>query len=218
MAFESALARAQAVLEIVDFKAEQVECLRAIWRGKDVMAVLPTGFGKSAIFQAVPFLLAHRDGVDSYTVLIITPINSIMMDQCKKLAAKKILACYLDFKCSGALAAESDLEEDGEISCAVDLSQVETGCFNLIHVRAHPESLLCNRGWLLLKRMQKFVYAIAIDEADNRPVAGSGGEVFCGFSRTAPFGGKGPLQFFFFFFSRRLNIIAYAQHRSNRKC
>ena len=165
MDFESALARAKAVLGITEFKTEQIHSLQAVWSGKDVMAVLPTGFGKLAIFQAVPFLLGHRDGMDSYTVLIITPINAIMMDQCKKLAARNISACYLDFKCSGAVAAGTDLEEqeDGEIACDVDLSQVETGCFNLVY--AHPESLLCNRGRLLLKRMQKFVCAIAIDEA-----------------------------------------------------
>ena len=36
-------------------KDEQVECIRRIvCHGRDVLAVLPTGFGKSAIYQLIP--------------------------------------------------------------------------------------------------------------------------------------------------------------------
>ena len=36
-------------------KEEQVECIRRIaCHGRDVLAVLPTGFGKSAIYQLIP--------------------------------------------------------------------------------------------------------------------------------------------------------------------
>ena len=34
-------------------KAEQVEC-SIVCHGRDVLAVLPTGFGKSAIYQLIP--------------------------------------------------------------------------------------------------------------------------------------------------------------------
>ena len=36
-------------------KNEQVECIcRIVCHGRDVLAVLPTGFGKSAIYQLIP--------------------------------------------------------------------------------------------------------------------------------------------------------------------
>lgn len=168
MDFEAALAKIKDVLSVDNFKEEQVSCLWAVWQQKDLLAILPTGFGKSLIFQAVPFLLSHRDRTAPCTTIVITPINAIMMDQCRKLSSRKIPACFLDYKCLGALTteledSESDPSESGEISSEVDLLQVEEGRFNLVY--AHPESLLCGRGRRLLKRMRKHICAIAIDEA-----------------------------------------------------
>ena len=41
-------------------KAEQEECIRRIvCHGRDVLAVLPTGFGKSAIYQLIVFNLGR---------------------------------------------------------------------------------------------------------------------------------------------------------------
>jgi len=35
----------------VNLEPEQVAAVKSLFNGKDVLAVLPTGFGKSAIFQ-----------------------------------------------------------------------------------------------------------------------------------------------------------------------
>ena len=89
------------------WKEKQKECLKAVYDGIDFMAVLPTGFGKSLIFQAAPFLLAAKNGQDIYDtnniIVIITPLNSIMMSHCKALCSKGIKACYLDYCCKGEL-------------------------------------------------------------------------------------------------------------------
>ena len=37
-----------------DLKPQQVECLISAIEGQDVLAALPTGFGKSLIFQLAP--------------------------------------------------------------------------------------------------------------------------------------------------------------------
>ncbi|ELU16643.1 hypothetical protein CAPTEDRAFT_195401 [Capitella teleta] len=94
-----------------------------------------------------------------------------MMDQCQKLSAKRISACFLDYKCFGALTTDLELESDSsesdslqsEIICEVNLEDVEEGPYNLVY--AHPESLLCARGRRLIQRMWKHLCAIAIDEA-----------------------------------------------------
>ena len=45
----------------------------------DIMAVLPTGYGKSLIFQAAPFVLKKKYGLQKSVCLILTPLN--MVDQ-----------------------------------------------------------------------------------------------------------------------------------------
>ena len=44
----------------VNLKVKQVKCLEAIYFGRDVVAVLPTGYGKSLIFQLLSPLLHAR--------------------------------------------------------------------------------------------------------------------------------------------------------------
>ena len=38
-------------------RREQKECLETLVQGKDVFAILPTGFGKSLVFQIFPRLM-----------------------------------------------------------------------------------------------------------------------------------------------------------------
>ena len=43
-------------------KEEQVQCLDAVLKGSDVLAVLPTGYGKSMIYQIAPYAISVRRG------------------------------------------------------------------------------------------------------------------------------------------------------------
>ena len=62
----------------------QLECMAALTAGRDVLAVMPTGYGKSAIYQ-VPALLLHRD-LKRPTV-VVSPLISLQEDQLDGLAA-----------------------------------------------------------------------------------------------------------------------------------
>ena len=44
----------------IELKQQQLDVLRAVFDGKDTIAVLPTGFGKSLRFQMLPFLMTVR--------------------------------------------------------------------------------------------------------------------------------------------------------------
>ena len=159
------------------WKQQQLECLRAVFQGKDIMAVLPTGFGKSIIFQSTPFLLSARDGwcveKTEYITLIITPLNAIMMDQCRELTKKGIQACYMDYNCQKNITfghrddddesyEEVPAQEDGNLQLAVPREDIEEGKYNLVY--CHPETLLCSNGrklyepfgrrWLLWQLMR----------------------------------------------------------------
>jgi len=71
-----------------NFRPGQLAIITAILEGKNVLAILPTGGGKSICFQ-VPALAL--DG----TALVISPLISLMKDQVDHLEEKGINASYL---------------------------------------------------------------------------------------------------------------------------
>ncbi len=71
------------------FRAGQEEIISEILQGQPVLAVLPTGAGKSICFQLPSLLLK---GV----TLVVSPLISLMKDQAENLTARGIPAAYLD--------------------------------------------------------------------------------------------------------------------------
>ena len=71
------------------FRTGQEEIISKILHGQPVLAVLPTGAGKSICFQLPSLLLK---GV----TLVISPLISLMKDQAEALTARGIPAAYLD--------------------------------------------------------------------------------------------------------------------------
>ncbi|VDI69574.1 ATP-dependent DNA helicase RecQ [Mytilus galloprovincialis] len=66
------------------FKEKQMESIKYIMEGKDTFIVLPTGYGKSKIYSHLPEihgLVRDTPG----TVLVISPLQSLMKDQVSKL-------------------------------------------------------------------------------------------------------------------------------------
>ena len=62
-------------------KPLQIKCLEHILNGFDVAAVLPTGFGKSLLFQLLPNFLPTK--ADKNIVIVVCPLNAIIEDQLK---------------------------------------------------------------------------------------------------------------------------------------
>ncbi|MBR4739872.1 MAG: ATP-dependent DNA helicase RecQ, partial [Bacteroidales bacterium] len=71
------------------FRPMQEEIIREAMEGRDVLAILPTGGGKSVCFQ-VPGML--KEGI----ALVVTPLIALMKDQVQNLQARgiKALAVY----------------------------------------------------------------------------------------------------------------------------
>ncbi len=80
------------------FRPGQEEIIRAVARGEDVLAIMPTGAGKSLCFQ-IPALLG--EGV----TLVISPLIALMRDQVRALRAAGVAAGALT---SGNSEAETD--------------------------------------------------------------------------------------------------------------
>ena len=69
------------------FRPGQAEIVDAALAGRDVLAVMPTGAGKSVCYQ-VPALLLP--GV----TLVVSPLISLMQDQVRALVAAGVAAAY----------------------------------------------------------------------------------------------------------------------------
>jgi len=71
------------------FRSSQLRVLAPLLGGRHVLAVLPTGAGKSLCYQ-VPALLAEG------LTLVVSPLISLMQDQVASLRKRGIAAAYLN--------------------------------------------------------------------------------------------------------------------------
>ncbi len=124
-----------------DFRPGQEEIVAAVEAGRDVLAIMPTGGGKSLCFQ-LPALT--RTGV----TLVISPLIALMRDQVRALRAAGVSA--------GALTSGNSAEETEEVFAALD-----EGALKLLYMA--PERLAAPAAAGLLRRIG--VSLLAIDEA-----------------------------------------------------
>lgn len=66
-----------------DFRPGQLELIQALLAGQNALGILPTGSGKSLIYQ---FLAPHLDGL----FFIVSPLISLMSDQVERIQAARV--------------------------------------------------------------------------------------------------------------------------------
>ena len=74
-----------------DFRPLQAEIIASVLAGKDTLALMPTGGGKSICFQ-IPALVMGHENPDKRLCLVITPLIALMRDQVVNLQARGIHA------------------------------------------------------------------------------------------------------------------------------
>ena len=80
IALEAVLSRLQELPQ--ELKVEQREALFAAVSRRDVFAILPTGFGKSLIYQLLPCLCAEiYPKSPTPLVLVVSPLVQLMQEQ-----------------------------------------------------------------------------------------------------------------------------------------
>ncbi|WP_170382139.1 DNA helicase RecQ [Ruegeria atlantica] len=124
-----------------DFRPGQEEIVDAVTAGENVLAIMPTGGGKSLCFQ-LPALL--RDGV----TVVISPLIALMRDQVRGLQEAGVEA--------GALISGNTPEETDAVWEAL-----EAGRLKLLYMA--PERLAAGSALGMLRRIN--VSLIAVDEA-----------------------------------------------------
>ena len=87
----------------VKLKVKHVICLEAIYHGRDVVAELPTGYGKSVIFHLLPSLFLdkinyERGAAAHPVVIVVSPLNALIKDQIRRLQQGNVKAAILNLK------------------------------------------------------------------------------------------------------------------------
>src|SRR5918998_4369544 len=94
-----------------DFKSGQWEPMRAVLDGRDAIVVMPTGSGKSLIYQLPALLLPGL-------TVVVSPLIALMKDQQDKLLAQGVDALAMHAHLTDRMARETEravAEGDGEI-------------------------------------------------------------------------------------------------------
>jgi ATP-dependent DNA helicase RecQ len=138
---QTALAILQKYWKHDQFRSLQNEIIDSVVSGKDTLAILPTGGGKSICFQ-VPALM--KDGI----CLVISPLVALMKDQVANLQARDIKAIAL----TGGIRSEEMIDL---------LDNCQYGNYKFLYLS--PERL--QSDWILDRIKNLPINLIAIDEA-----------------------------------------------------
>lgn len=115
-------------LEHLSLRKEQVAALEnVVVLKKDAIVVLPTGFGKSVIFQLLPFVFdAWFNKEDKHSmVLVVSPLNALIQDQVEKMNSQGV---------------NSLMVRNNESLSPVEIRDIKEGCYRLIY--GHPEAFV----------------------------------------------------------------------------
>ena len=154
----------------INLKPKQVQCLEAIYFGRDTIGVLPTGYGKSIIFHLLPGLFldkinsrsrSHTESPIHPVIVVISPLNSLISDQIRRSTEGNVKAAILNVR---KAKDSDDLEPDN--TSETNSSWLKDAKYDIIFT--HPEAVLsCKNGIELFQSTpyQRGVQAIVIDEA-----------------------------------------------------
>lgn len=129
------------------FRAGQQEAITSLLNRQHTLAIMPTGAGKSLIYQFAALLLG-ADMQSAPTALVISPLIALMKDQVDSLNRKGIAATFIN---SAIPLAEQNQR----------LSLLSQGKYKLVYVA--PERL---RNVTFLRSLQNLTLSLlAVDEA-----------------------------------------------------
>lgn len=149
--WNSALEIVCCTFNLKELYPEQEEALKKYFSGQHVYVNLPTSFGKSLIFQAIPLVAdtVNLRPKNTSIVLVISPLKSLMEEQVLYLNSLEIPAVCI-----------TDESKD------IVVQDVIQGKYT--HVYASPECLLATDTWraiFLSKLFMENLVCVAVDEA-----------------------------------------------------
>lgn len=145
--FRRAVESVKALFSVDTLKQEQEEALFNFVSKRDVFVNLPTGFGKSLIYQMAPMVVKQLGLCTKPIILVISPLVSLMQDQVNQLKKQGISAVSL---------SETSINDD----------ELNAGHYTIVY--SSPESLLSNdviRELIGSKVYKERVVGVVVDEA-----------------------------------------------------
>ncbi|MEJ2301076.1 MAG: RecQ family ATP-dependent DNA helicase [Anaerolineales bacterium] len=124
-----------------NFRSGQREALEYVLAGRDTLVVMPTGHGKSLIYQLAALLLPG-------TALVVSPLISLMKDQADSLARHNIAATFINSSLSTSQQNHR-------------LAEMAAGCYKIVFVA--PERLRSRSFSTALSRI--CLNLLVVDEA-----------------------------------------------------
>ena len=131
-------------------KEKQDEAIRTVLSGRDTFVSLPTGYGKSIIYAALPLIFDRLLDRKGSIVVCVSPLTSLMIDQRSKFEPLGMSVEFVD---------EAQTDEEA-------VMRVLKGEVQLVFIS--PENIICNprfRNMLLSERYKEFLVAFVVDEA-----------------------------------------------------
>ncbi len=124
-----------------EFRPGQAKVIGSLLGGKDTVAIMPTGAGKSLCFQIPAMLLPGM-------TIVVSPLISLMKDQVDALTEQGIPATFINSSLTGSEAGRR-------------LQQMRAGRYKLVYVA--PERLTAD--WFQAVVAELKISMLAIDEA-----------------------------------------------------
>jgi ATP-dependent DNA helicase RecQ len=144
---KGALERAlESVFGFSTLRPGQADVIAEVLDGVPVVAVMPTGAGKSLCYQLPAVILGEKGGV----TLVVSPLIALMKDQVDALTARGVAAA--------ALTSAATQEQQRDI-----LEGIRAGMFTLVYVA--PERFRSPRFLDALRAIGDRLALVAIDEA-----------------------------------------------------
>ena len=159
--------RLQYALETQDIsfmlKVKQIVCPHDVFCNHDVIAIFPTGFGKSIIYQLLPNLIPTKK--EKNIVVVVSPLNSIIEDQLSSLKKRNVTAAVLQTEDQNNLLESLFIKDNHKGKRDPVPQKIKDGDASIVF--SHPESLLNSGGrkLMLFSQYQDNVVAYVIDEA-----------------------------------------------------
>jgi len=129
-----------------ELRPGQADVIEDIFAGRPVVAVMPTGAGKSLCYQLPAVVLGERGGV----TLVVSPLIALMKDQVDVLRARGVAAA--------ALTSAASPDEQRDI-----LDGLRAGLYTIVYVA--PERFRSPRFVEALGAVAARIALLAIDEA-----------------------------------------------------
>ena len=128
---------ARRTFRIPSLRPEQESAMLAVLNGRDALVALPTGFGKSLIYQ-VPAMILDRP------TIVISPLIALMADQEQALrrCGVPVIALHSRLRAAERRAALERLKKGGRLIILTTPETLESAATASLFQRARP-ALLC---------------------------------------------------------------------------